>query len=178
VAADLSPENWTAENEKIPVGLADRHPGRGKTKTGQLWCYAVDDRPWAGPTHPAVAYVYCDGRHGEHPIAHLAAFRGILQVVSYAGYGKLVKARTDGSIQLAFCWVHARRLFYEFYTSTQSPLAAEVLARIAKLYEIEAEVRGQPADGRGNGRDGVQGHPLARDRRQPLLPPVWMRDGL
>jgi hypothetical protein len=93
-----------------------------------------------------VAYVYCNGRHGEHPIAHLAAFRGILQVDGYAGYGKLVRARTDGSIQLAFCWVHARRLFYEFYTSTQSPLAADVLARIAKLYEIEAEIRGQPSD--------------------------------
>ena len=39
-----------------------------------------------------------------------------------------------------------RRPFYEFYTSTQSPLAAEVLARIAKLYEIEADIRGQPPD--------------------------------
>jgi transposase len=63
----------------------------------------VDDRPWAGPTHPAAAYVYCDGRHGEHPIAHLAAFRGILQVDGYGEYDKLVRARTDRSIQLAFC---------------------------------------------------------------------------
>ena len=46
--------------------------------------------------------------------------------------GKLVEARTDASIQLAFCWAHARRPFYDFYTSTQSPLAAEVLARIAQ----------------------------------------------
>src|SRR4051812_21683827 len=43
-------------------------------------------------------------------------------------------------------WAHARRPFYEFYTSTQSPLAAEVLARIAKLYEIEADIRGQTPD--------------------------------
>jgi transposase len=138
----LSSDKVFADETTLPV----LDPGRGKTKTGQLWCYAVDDRPWAGPTPPAVAYVYCNGRHGEHPIAHLAAFRGILQVDGYAGYGKLVRARTDGSIQLAFCWVHARRLFYEFYTSTQSPLAADVLARIAKLYEIEAEIRGQPSD--------------------------------
>jgi transposase len=142
LATVLSSDKVFADETTLPV----LDPGRGKTKTGQLWCYAVDDRPWAGPTHPAVAYVYCNGRNGEHPIAHLAAFRGILQVDGYAGYGKLVKARTDGSIQLAFCWVHARRLFYEFYTSTQSPLAAEVLARIAKLYEIEAEIRCQPSD--------------------------------
>ena len=27
-------------------------PGRGRTETGQLWCYAVDDLPWKGPGHP------------------------------------------------------------------------------------------------------------------------------
>ena len=70
------------------------------------------------------------------PAAHLAAFRGTLQVDGYAGFSNLVEARKDASIKLAFCWAHARRPFYEFYTSTQSPLAAEVLARIAKLYEI------------------------------------------
>jgi len=66
-------------------------------------------------------------------LAPLAAFRGTLQVDGYAGFGSL--ARKDASIRLAFCWAHARRPFYEFYTSTQSPLAAEVLARIARLYE-------------------------------------------
>jgi transposase len=33
-------------------------PGRGRTKTGQLWAYARDDRPWGGTAPPAVAYVY------------------------------------------------------------------------------------------------------------------------
>ena len=163
----LSSDKVFADETTLPV----LDPGRGKTKTGQLWCYAVDDRPWAGPTHPAVAYVYCDGRNGEYPIAHLAAFRGILQVDGYAGYGKLVKARTDGSIQLAFCWVHARRLFYEFYTSTQSPLAAEVLARIAKLYEIEAEVRGQPSDIRQAVRQR-RSRPLVEDLQR------WLQEHL
>jgi len=110
-------------------------------------------------------------RHGEHPIAHLAAFRGILQVDGYAGYGKLVKARTDGSIQLAFCWVHARRLFYEFYTSTQSPLAADVLARIARLYEIEAEIRGQPSDIRQAVRQR-RSRPLVEDLQR------WLQEHL
>ena len=72
--------------------------------------------------------------------------RGTLQVDGYAGFNSLVEARNDASLRLAFCWAHARRPFYEFYTSTQSPLAAEVLARIAQLYEIEAGIRGQPPD--------------------------------
>ena len=81
-------------------------------------------------------------------MAHLAKFRGVLQVDGYAGFASLVTDRRDGSIQLAFCWAHTRRPFYEFFVSTKSPLAAEALARIAKLYEIEAEIRGQSAEHR------------------------------
>ena len=40
-------------------------PGRGRTKTGRLWCYAVDDRPWKGSGHPMAAYVYSDDRKSE-----------------------------------------------------------------------------------------------------------------
>jgi transposase len=32
-------------------------PGRGRTKTGQLWAYARDDRLWGGTDPPGVAYV-------------------------------------------------------------------------------------------------------------------------
>jgi transposase len=144
-------------------------PGRGKTKTGRLWCYAVDDRPWAGPTHPAAAYVYSEDRRGEHPSTHLAAFSGILQVDGYAGFGSLVKARGDASIRLAFCWAHMRRPFYEIYTSNKSPLAAEVLARIGKLYEIEAEVRGKPPDVRRAAR---------QQRSRPLVEELhhWLQE--
>jgi transposase len=142
VSTVLSTDKVFADETTLPV----LEPGRGKTKTGRLWCYAVDDRPWTGPTHPAAAYVYSEDRRGEHPTAHLAAFRGTLQVDGYAGFSNLVEARKDASIQLAFCWAHARRPFYEFYTSTDSPLAAEVLARIAKLYEIEGDIRGHPPD--------------------------------
>jgi hypothetical protein len=138
----LASDKVFADETTLPV----LEPGRGKTRTGRLWCYAVDDRAWAGSTHPAAAYVYSEDRRGEHPMAHLAAFRGTLQVDGYAGFVSLVEARKDASIRLAFCWAHARRPFYEFYTATQSPLAADVLARIAQLYEIEAAIRGQPPD--------------------------------
>ena len=146
-------------------------PGRGKTRTGRLWCYAVDDRPWAGSTHPAAAYVYSEDRRGEHPATHLAEFRGTLQVDGYAGFASLVEARKDASIKLAFCWAHARRPFYEFYTSTQSPLAAEVLTRIARLYEIEADIRGQPPDVRQAVRQ-------LRSRPQVEELHLWLQDRL
>jgi transposase len=66
-------------------------PGRGRTKTGQLWAYAADDRPWGGADPPGVAYVYAPDRKADRPIAHLAGFKGVLQVDGYAGYGKLVR---------------------------------------------------------------------------------------
>ncbi|WP_457797246.1 IS66 family transposase [Methylocystis sp. S23] len=34
-----------ADETRAPV----LDPGRGRTKTGQLWAYARDDRPWAAP---------------------------------------------------------------------------------------------------------------------------------
>ena len=99
-------------------------PGRGRTKTGYLWCYAVDDRPWCGPTHPAVAYIYTTDRKNARPAEHLAHFSGVLQVDGYDGFKRLAEGRLDGNVRLAFCWAHMRRGFYEFYTSTKSPLAA------------------------------------------------------
>jgi transposase len=65
--------------DDTPVPVLD--PGRGRTKTGRLWSYARDDRPWQGPLPPAVAYVYSENRQGAHPQSHLAAFAGVLQIV-------------------------------------------------------------------------------------------------
>lgn len=123
-------------------------PGRGRTRTGRLWCYAVDDRPWPGPAHPIAAYVFSEDRKGARPAEHLASLRGVLQVDGYAGFKRLAGDRADGSVTLAFCWAHMRRPFYESYVSTKSPLAAEALVRIRELYAIEAEIRGQPAERR------------------------------
>jgi hypothetical protein len=112
-----------------------------------LWCYAVDPRTWKGPGHPAAVYIYSQNRKGEHPSDHLAGFHGKLQVDGYTGFSALAKRR-NGTIELIFCWAHCRRRFYEFHASTKSPLAAEALAQIARLYAIEAEIRGQPSEHR------------------------------
>src|SRR6185437_9375638 len=63
--------------DDTPLPVLD--PGRGRTKTGRLWCYAVDNRPWCGPGHPVVAYLYSEDRKAQHPAAHLKGFRGLLQ---------------------------------------------------------------------------------------------------
>lgn len=155
VGTVLSAPKLFADDTTLPV----LDPGRGRTKTGRLWCYAVDDRPWCGPSHPAVAYIYAEDRKAIRPAAHLAAFAGVLQVDRYPGFKRLAGERDDNSVKLAFCWVHVRRPFYQFHASTKSPLAAEVLARIASLYAIEAEIRGTPAENRRAVRE-VRSRPI------------------
>jgi len=117
-------------------------PGRGRTKTGQLFAYARDDRPWGGSDPPGVAYVYAPDRKAAQPIAHLAGFRGILQVDGYAGYKALAQRN---EVSLAFCWSHVRRRFYELAQSGPAPIASEALTRIAALYRIEDDIRGRSA---------------------------------
>jgi transposase len=117
----------------------------GRTKTGQLWAYVADDRPWGGSDPPGVAYVYAPDRKAERPIAHLEGFRGILQVDGYAGYRKLAER---GDVELAFCWSHVRRNFYEFAIPGPAPIASEALEHIAALYAVEKDIRGRGADER------------------------------
>lgn len=119
-------------------------PGRGRTKTGQLWAYARDDRPWGRIDPPMIAYVYAADRKSERVEAHLGGFAGILQVDGYGGYTALAKRQQQ--ITLAFCWSHVRRKFFDL--ADKSPVATEVLQRIAGLYAIESEIRGTSIDHR------------------------------
>src|SRR5258705_10661609 len=83
-------------------------PGRHRPRTCQFWAHAVDDRPWGGPSPPAVAYVFADGRGTEGIAGQLTGFSGILQVDGYAAY-KALAPRLGGGIQLPFFFRHARR---------------------------------------------------------------------
>ena len=54
-----------------------------------------------------------------------------------------------GTVELAFCWAHVRRHFYDLQASdTPAPIASEALARIAPLYAVETACRGQSAEQR------------------------------
>ena len=61
--------------DDTPIPVLD--PGRGHTKTGRLWVYARDDRPWNGPDPPAAVYFYSPDRKAERPATHLDRFKGI-----------------------------------------------------------------------------------------------------
>jgi transposase len=146
-----------ADDTPVPVLC----PGRGTTRQGRLWTYVRDDRPAGSTDPPAVWFAYSPDRKGEHPRRHLKDFKGILQADGYAGFERLYNEQNSAHpIREAACWAHARRKFYDIHAAGDSPIAAEALARIAELYAIEAEIRGQPPEVREQVR---------RTRAQPKL---------
>ncbi len=112
-----------------------------------------------------MAYVYAPDRKAERPIAHLAGFKGILQVDGYGGYRVLAER---GDVQLAFCWAHVRRRFYELAAAGPAPIASEALERIAGLYAIENEIRGRSAEER---------RAVRQERSRPIIDDLepWLR---
>jgi hypothetical protein len=62
-----------------------------------------------------VAYVYVPDRKADRPIAHLAGFKGILQVDGYAGYGQLASVAPSS--------LRMQRNFCELAASDPAPIA-------------------------------------------------------
>ena len=138
----LAAERLHADDTPVPV-LA---PGSGRTKTGRLWVYLRDERPYGGSDPPAVLYRYSPDRKGEHPREHLKSFKGFLQADGYAGFNELYETRDERSppaVEVA-CWAHARRKLYDVFEANGSPIAKEALDRMSRIFEIERAISGRP----------------------------------
>ncbi len=161
-----------ADDTPVPV-LA---PGRGKTRTGRLWAYVRDERPAGQTSAPALWMAYSPDRKGEHAQQHLQDFTGVIHADGFAGYDKLY----DSTRTEAACWAHVRRKFYDISQSHPSPIAGEAIRRIAALYAIEAQIRGQPPDRRREIRM-AQTQPMLHDMRRwlnGLLPTLFNKAAL
>ena len=123
-------------------------PARGRTKTGRIWTYVVDERPWTGGRPPAALYRYSPDRKGERPAGHLTGYRGVIHADAYSGYEALTRSTAPPGIVHAACWAHARRKLYDVHEATASPIAAEGLRRIGELYDVERGITGQSAERR------------------------------
>ena len=117
--------------------------GSRKARIHQFWAHAVDDRPWGGPAPPAVVYIFAKTRSHREIRSQLADYQGVVQVDAYSAYTQLAKpGRSPGPIRLAYCLAHARRKFTDAYKTAPSPLAHDVIERFARIYAVEADIRG------------------------------------
>jgi transposase len=129
--------------DDTPVNMLS--PGAGKTKTARLWAYVRDERPWKGAAPPAALYRFSRDRKSEQPSEHLKDYSGWMHADGYAGFNDLYRT---GRVREMACMAHARRKLVDVFKSQGSAIAEQAIKRIAALYGIEKEARGQSPDDR------------------------------
>ena len=144
-------EQSSLHADETPVQQLD--PGKGKTKRAYLWSYRSNDLA-GGP--PIVVFDYQTSRSGQHARDFLRDWHGHLMVDDYVAY----KAMMGGPITEQACFAHARRKFFELQAASKHPVAEEALARIGRLYAIEAAAK--------NGTTEVRAR-LRAEQAQPEL---------
>jgi transposase len=115
-------------------------PGKGKTHKSYLWAYrsnTLDHSP------PMIVFDYQSTRQGRHVRDFLGEWRGSLCVDDYVGYDALFKSDKEGAVPCieVGCMAHARRKFFDLHAANQSPMAAEALRQIQRLYEVESDAK-------------------------------------
>ena len=94
-----------ADDTTLPV----LDPGRGRTKKGRLWCYAVDDRPWCGTAirrRPTCIPRIARARAPPGTWRSSTACCRLTAMTASSGWPEIVPTH---SVRLAFCWAHMRR---------------------------------------------------------------------
>jgi transposase len=130
-----------------------------KTRTGRIWIYVRDDRPFNGTAPPAAVFFYSRDRASIHPEQHLAGYCGILQADAYAGFNALYEPdRKPGPVTEAGCWAHARRKFFkladiaakvrEQKPTTISPIAFEAVRKMDEIFLLERSINGKSPEER------------------------------
>ena len=107
-------------------------PGTGKTVKAYVWAYARGEHDGT----PGVIYDFCTGRGSKYPADFLAEWTGTLTCDDYSAYDVIF--RREGSTE-AGCLAHARRKFDELVKANASPVAAQAIVRIARIYRLESQ---------------------------------------
>ena len=130
--------------DDTPVPVLD--PGAVRPRPAGSGCSCATSGLGRSAAPPAAFYLYSPDRKGEHAEALLGSCRGFLHADAYAGFGGLYDpdpATGQARLVEVACWSHARRKLYDVHLATASPIAKEALERIAALFAIEQEIRGQ-----------------------------------
>jgi transposase len=157
-------ERIHADDTTVPV-LA-----KGKTRTGRLWTYVRDDRPFGGRDPPAAVFFYSPDRSAKHPEQHLATYAGLMQADAYAGFNRLYgEGRKPGPIIEAACWAHARHNFFDLARLAKAPIAIEAVKRIDDLFAVERQI---------NGLTPAQRLAVRNEHSRPLVTALeaWLRE--
>jgi len=146
---------------KSPVIHADETPfevindGRKAGTNSYMWVYRSSD---CSSAYPVIIYDYQPTRRSDHPEEFLKDYSGILVTDGYQVYHSLEKKRKG--LQIAGCWVHAKRKFSELVKAAgteeaEGVIAAEATRRISSLFHLDKKWRDFSKEDRENQRQLV-----------------------
>ena len=107
-------------------------------------------------------------RKGEHPVKHLSGYQGWVHADGYAGFNGVFG---EGKATEVACMAHIRRKFVDVFAAQGSAIAEEAIKRIAQLYGVEKQARGQSPEARAA---------LRQENAKPIFDDLeeWLRDQL
>lgn len=124
--------NEVVQMDESPITVAMSNAG-GKSK------YNKNSYFWPVLAGKQIVFVYKgDRRHCRVGEILGDNFKGVLLSDGYQAYLEYCKVHPECS--LALCWDHARRNFYKI-KDEEPDLAPEALSHIAKLYQVESNIK-------------------------------------
>ncbi len=147
---------WTDDS---PVRVQDHPNYKGACRIARIWTY-IGER----------GNVACDAtpdRTRAGPARFLADFEGFPRCDAYTGYDGIF---ASGKVTEVACRAHARRKFTDAQTNAPA-LAAEAVARIRLLYDVEEEARARKLDAPARAA-------LRREKAKPVLDALgpWLEE--
>ncbi len=138
------------------------HDDRNAGSKSWMWVYRNGS---CDPAHPIVIYDFQKTRRTDHPKEFLKDYSGTLVTDGYQVYHTIEKQRDD--LQVAGCWVHAKRKFAELVKvkaseSIDATVSAEAVKRISAICHIDNKLDGLSKEKREEQRKTVV-EPLVDD---------------
>lgn len=92
--------------------------------------------------HPVILYDFQSTRKTDHPKTFLKDYSGVVVTDGYQVYHSLSKHGLD--LQIAGCWIHAKRKFAELVKATggetNQTVAAEAAKRISEIFRLDNQL--------------------------------------
>ena len=122
--------------------------GRPAGRDSYMWVYRNGT---CDSEHPVVIYDYQPTRRTDHPAGFLKGYSGVVVTDGYEVYHSLERKRDD--LQIAGCWVHAKRKFAEYVkavgtANTESTLSGKAVRLISQLFHLDNKLDGLPDEER------------------------------
>src|SRR5262245_4239136 len=136
--AELVRRSRVIQTDDTPVPVLD--PGSRRTKTGHLWVYRGDAE------HPYAVFDFTPTYSGDGPRVWLGDYAGYVQADALRQYDPLFDRPPPRPTEVG-CWAHARRKFHDA-RATDPARAHEALARVRRLYDVEAASKSRDDAGR------------------------------